>query len=340
MEKEQTEQIKNTEKKFVVIGSNSFSGASFIGYLLDRGYEVVGISRSPEAEPVFLPYKKKRQQAFAFYQLDLNRDLDRIIEVIREFAPHYLVNFAAQGMVAESWQNPEHWFQTNVLAHIKLHERLRQSDFLGKYVNISTPEVYGNCTGNVKEDAPYNPSTPYAVSKAACDMSLQTFYKNYQFPVVFTRAVNIYGPGQQLYRIIPRTIMSIKSGRKLPLQGGGTSVRSFLHARDMADATLRVALHAPPGEIYHVSTDRYLAIRDVVELICKIMGVSFEEAVEIVGERPGKDAAYYVDSTKIRENLGWQDQIAMEDGISETVEWVNDNYSELENCPLEYIHKP
>ena len=99
-----------------------------------------------------------------------------------------------------------------------------------------------------------------------------TFFKNYQFPVVFTRAANVYGPGQQLYRIIPRTIFFIKLGRKLQLHGGGRSVRSFIHARDVAEGTLRVARQAPPGETYHFSTDLYLSIRELVERICARTG--------------------------------------------------------------------
>ena len=102
--------------------------------------------------------------------------------------PSFVVNFAAQSMVAESWLYPDQWYQTNVVANVKLHEKIRQFSFLKKYVHVSTPEVYGSCSGNVTESAPFNPSTPYAASRAACDLHLLTFFKNYQFPVVFTRA--------------------------------------------------------------------------------------------------------------------------------------------------------
>jgi len=191
----------------------------------------------------------------------------------------------------------------------------------------------------VREDAPFNPSTPYAASRAACDLHLQTFFQRYKFPVVFTRAANVYGPGQQLYRIIPRTVLYIRLGRKLQLHGGGHSVRSFIHIRDVADGTLRAARQAPPGEAYHLSTGVYVSIREIVTMICGKLGVAFEDAVEVVGDRPGKDAAYLLDSSKARQTLGWKDRIGLEEGIDETITWVSKHFDTLRKQPLDYIHK-
>jgi dTDP-glucose 4,6-dehydratase len=266
--------------------------------------------------------------------------VDQLIDTLTEFRPPWIVNFAAQSMVAESWQNPDHWYRTNVVANVRLHEKIRRFDFIKKYVHVSTPEVYGNCTGKVTENAPFNPSTPYAASRAACDLHLMTFFRNYRFPVVFTRAANVYGPGQQLYRIIPRTILFIKIGRKLQLHGGGHSVRSFIHVRDVADGTLRVASLGSPGEVYHFSTSHSLSIRELVELICRRMGVDLEQVTEDVGDRPGKDSAYLLDSSKARQTLGWTDTIELEKGIDETIAWVSENLKELQKRPFDYIHKP
>lgn len=328
------------EEKIAVIGSNSFSGAHFVDYAIDNGAEIIGISRSPEPTPVFLPYKKKPASSFRFYHRDLNHDLDKIMKIIQDFQPEYVVNFASQSMVGESWQYPEHWFQTNVVAMVKLHDQLRRCEFLKKYVHISTPEVYGTCEGVVKENTSYNPSTPYAVSRAAADMSLKTFFDAYDFPVVFTRAANVYGPGQQLYRIIPRAILYFMIGKKLQLHGGGHSVRSFIHIRDVADGTVRVARRGHPGEIYHLSTTRNISIRALVQMIAEQMELSFEDNIEDVGERLGKDAAYLLDSAKARDTLGWQDQISIEQGIEETIAWVRDNLDILKKLPFDYIHKP
>lgn len=329
--------------KMLVLGSNSFSGASFVDFALEKGAEVVGVSRSAEYPRVFLPYRwqgRKRAEPFRFFKADLNHDLSSLMDLIHDFRPEYLINFAAQGMVAESWEHPEHWMTTNIVSNVRLHDELRKCEFLKKYVHVSTPEVYGTCEGLIRESTAYNPSTPYAVSRAAADMSLMAFFRAYGFPVVFTRAANVYGPGQQLYRIIPRTILCFLTGKKLQLHGGGHSVRSFIHIRDVADGTLRVARMASPGEIYHLSTPQNISIRSLVEMIADQMKVPFEKHVEMVGERLGKDSAYLLDSSKARDELEWNARISLEQGIEETIAWVRTNLEELMGQPFDYVHKP
>ena len=329
-----------TPERFFVIGSNSFSGAGFVRHLLAEGHPVTGISRSPEPHPAFLPYRWDGDaRAFHFHQLDLNHDLEAIVALLEAERPSHVVNFAAQSMVAESWQYPDQWFMTNVVSTVRLHERLRRMSFLTRYVHVTTPEVYGSTSGLVGEDAPFNPSTPYAVSRAAGDMSLRTFHATYGFPVVYTRAANVYGAGQQLYRIVPRTVFFIRTGRKLQLQGGGRSERAFVHVADVADATRRVALHGHNGEAYHISPERIVSIRELVEMICRRLAVNFADVVDIVDDRPGKDAAYRLDSAKIRRELGWQDKVSLEAGIDETVDWVDRNLDDLQRLPSAYIHK-
>src|ERR1044072_9464671 len=131
-------------EKCFVIGSNSFSGATFVDLLLRKGIEVVGASRSPEPIGAFLPYKwtnkEKRGSSFVFAQLDLNKDSERIAQSMEGFRPDYVVNFAAQSMVAERWLYPEHWYQTNVTANVRLHEKLRHFTFIKKYVHVSPPD--------------------------------------------------------------------------------------------------------------------------------------------------------------------------------------------------------
>ncbi|GAF88773.1 unnamed protein product, partial [marine sediment metagenome] len=138
------------KRKIVVIGSNSFSGSDFIDLLLnDKRNEVVGISRSPEKSALFLPYKRRQGTNFEFYQMDLNKDMSQIIKLLYSFEPAYVVNFAAQSEVAPSWEHPEQWFQTNVVALAKLTNALKDRNYLKRYVHISSPEVYGTCEGSV-----------------------------------------------------------------------------------------------------------------------------------------------------------------------------------------------
>lgn len=326
-------------ENMVVVGSNSFSGASFINYALQKNINIIGTSRSAEPVDALLPYKWNSRRNFSFEQLDLNQHLPQLMEIIQHIKPRYIVNFAAQSMVAESWLSPSDWFMTNTVSTIKFHDALRKCDFIKRYVHVSTPEVYGSCTGFVREDHPFNPSTPYAVSRAAADMSLRTFHQAYQFPVVTTRAANVYGPGQQLYRIIPRTILFIMLNRKIQLHGGGVSTRSFVHMEDVSEATWRIATNGVNGDTYHISTTETISIRELVEKICRKMQVPFNQHVEVVGERLGKDAAYLLESMKLRKELNWEDKISLDQGLDDCIAWVEKHLDTLKNQPLDYSHK-
>ena len=327
--------------KVVVIGSNSFSGSNFINLLLKRGFEVLAISRSNEYDEVFLPYKwnKAKQLNMTFYKMDVNKDLNDIIKKIRSFKPKFVVNFAAQGMVAESWLKPEDWYQTNVVSQVKLHNQLRQFDFIENYLHFSTPEVYGSTVGWIKESYDFAPNTPYAASRAACDLHLMTFFRNYNFPLTFTRAANVFGEGQQLYRIITKTILCGLVGTKLSLHGGGISERSFIHIDDVSEATYKVMSNGTPGETYHISTNEKISIKDLVWKVFDKLGLDPENFVDISDERLGKDHSYALDSSKIRTELSWDDYISLEEGIERTINWVQLNLNVLKKMPFEYIHK-
>ena len=328
-------------EKYLILGSNSFSGATFADFLAAKGHDVLATSRSDEPHEAFLPYKWQRRPGHVrFQRIDLNHDLDTLKSLLKTERPTHVVNFAAQSMVGESWLHPDHWMMTNVVSAVRLHELLRHYDGLDRYVHVTTPEAYGSTEGWVKEDAPFNPSTPYAVSRAAGDMSLRTYFANYKFPVVFTRAANVYGPGQQLYRIVPRTIVAAMGGQKLRLDGGGKSVRVFIHMTDVSDATLKIAHKGTLGDTYHISGYELVSIRNLVEMILERLGKSFDECVEIGPERAGKDTAYTLDSLKLRTELGWRDTISLQQGIDDVIRWAERFGADMAKLPAKYEHKP
>ncbi|MCG8528541.1 MAG: NAD-dependent epimerase/dehydratase family protein, partial [Opitutales bacterium] len=184
------------------------------------------------------------------------------------------------------------------------------------------------------------PSTPYGVAKLAGDLHIEALIKRYQFPAVFTRAANVYGPHQQLYRIIPRTILYLLSGKKLTLHGGGKSKRGFVNIRDVAQATLSAAEKGKIGESYHISeTDQLISIRSLVELICKIMNVSTDGFLELTDENFGQDDCFSLSSKKAEVELGWKSQISLENGIESVVAWIKDNWQFLQTQPWDYQHK-
>ena len=326
-------------EKIIVIGSNSFSGSHLVDYALENQDKVIGISRSEENHKIFLPYKDRINSDFEFYSLDLNRDIRKIIDLIDEFEPGYIYNFAAQGMVEESWENPEQWYRTNFISAVILHGNLMKRKYLKRFIQISTPEVYGSVHGSMMENTCYNPATPYAVSKAACDMSLMAYYKKYGFPVIITRAANVYGPGQQLYRLIPKTILAVKEHKKLPLHGGGMVHRSFIHIHDVIRATYLLAGIGEPGHIFHISTQTTISIRDLVKLICTKLGAEFESLVEISTKRASQDKEYRLDSSKVRSLTGWSDIIDLDTGIDQTIDWIENNYDVIGTMNREYIHR-
>ena len=326
---------------FLIIGSNSFTGSNFINFVIKKGYRVIGTSRSKEIDDSFLSYKWTNTKSnFKFFQIDLNKDLNQLIRIIDEFKPKYIVNFAAQGMVAESWLKPTHWYQTNIVSQVALHDELRRRPFIEKYTHVTTPEVYGNTENKwTKENLNFQPSTPYAVSRASCDLHLLSFHKAYKFPVVFTRAANVYGPGQQLYRIIPRTILSGLCKEPLQLHGGGVSERCFIHIDDVVEATLDITLKSEPGSTWHISGNEKISIKNLVIKICKKLEVDFDEIVNVSEERLGKDQSYLLDSSKLRKILKWEDKINLNDGLDETINWVKKYLSKFKAQSWEYEHK-
>jgi dTDP-glucose 4,6-dehydratase len=328
-------------RKIVVLGANSFSGQDFVDLLLDDPRnEVIGVSRSAQRPPLFLRYRLRADLSrYRYCQLDLNDDMPELLDLLDAEKPEAIVNFAAQSEVAPSWEHPEHWFQTNTVALSRLVNHLRRQDYVQRYLHVSSPEVYGTCVGSVYEDAPLNPSTPYAASKAGADLLLETYRRQFGFPLVTVRATNVYGAGQQLFKIIPRSAIYVRLARTIELHGGGSAVKSYIHIRDVSRGELAILDRGQVGSIYHLSPDCGIAVRDVVRLICERMGVSFEQATTAVEERPGQDAAYVIESTKAREELGWVPQVSIEDGLSEVVSWIDANWEEIAQQPLEYRHK-
>ncbi|WP_373840297.1 GDP-mannose 4,6-dehydratase [Methanospirillum sp.] len=328
-------------KTVCVIGSNSFSGSDFIDHVLEvTDYDIIGISRSPEKDPIFLPYKSRSDLSrFSFHQLDLNADMSGIISLLSNRKPEYIINFAAQSEVAPSWKHPEQWFMTNAVAIAKLGNYLKDQEWLLRYVQISTPEIYGTCEGFVDEHAPMNPSTPYAASKAAGDLMLQTLVKNFNFPLITIRSTNVYGAHQQLHKIIPRSIIYLKTGRKIQLHGGGEAVKSYIHIRDISKGELAAMERGMPGEIYHLSPDTGISIKDLVSKICILMGKEFESSVLSVGERLGQDKAYTLNSEKARTELDWKPDISFDHGLSDVISWIGNNFERIRDFPLDYIHQ-
>jgi dTDP-glucose 4,6-dehydratase len=184
-----------------------------------------------------------------------------------------------------------------------------------------------------------NPSTPYAASKAAADLLLSTYRKQCGFPLLSVRATNVYGARQQLFKIIPRSVIYVKLGQTIQLHGGGRAVKSYIHIRDVSRGELCILERGQVGALYHLSPDQGVSVREVVRLICQRMGRAFDRATRAVAERPGQDAAYVIDSGRARTELGWAPQVTLDAGLAEVVDWVDASWEQIQAQPLEYQHK-
>ncbi len=327
-------------KTFFIIGSNSFSGSNFTKLVLDRGFKVIAISRSRELHKKFLAYKNsKNLKNFKFYKHDLNKDLQNIRKLLIKNKPQYIVNYAAQGMVEQSWKNPEDWYLTNLYSQSKFYNSLLNLKFIKKIIHVSTPEVYGNTKKKIKESYLFNPTTPYAISRAAMDFHLIKFHEYKNLPIILTRTANIYGPGQQLYRIIPKSLFLSRNNKKFPLDGNGNTKRSFIYVDDASLATFKICMKGKLGETYHISTNVIKTIKEIIKLVCKVTGKDFKRFIKIKNERLGKDYLYYLNSNKLRNNLNWKPKISLEIGIKKTLEWIDENFELFKQDQLNYRHK-
>lgn len=307
-------------RRWALIGASSFSGTAFRRFLREK-------HPADEVEELSRPF------------FDLTKRMDIFKDALHSQRPHYIVNFAALNMVAESWKHYADYYQTNLIGVSRLAEIATEMPWLRRFVQVSTPEVYGAQHTMLAEDTPYNPSTPYAVSRAAIDMHLMALHRTASLPVVFTRSVNVYGPGQPLYRVIPKTVMKIIRGQKLELHGGGQSARSFIHIDDVSASIYLVATHGAAGAVYHTSTEKQTRIVDLVWDICGLMGVNAKSVIVNVPERPGKDMAYQLSSERIRGELKWRDRIDFSDGLRETVQWFKERAEDYAGESLEYTHR-
>lgn len=321
----------------LILGANSFSGSSFASSLPNK-YTKHLVFRTPAATELFVRKSPKIENE-SETEWNINENHEVIIDLILKNRITIIVNFAAQSMVGQSWEKPEDWYEANIMSLSKLLNSIRKETKISKFIQFSTPEVYGSTNGWVKESFRFAPNTPYAISRAASDWHLKALYDNFGFPVIFTRAANVFGERQKPYRIIPRVILSALMGKKIPLHGGGESTRSFIYISDVCDALLKIIEQGKIGESYHISTYESVKIRELVAMIASRLEVRIENLIELAPDRPGKDSAYLLDSRKIRDDLGWIDHITLSEGIDRTIRWVEENLKELADVPLDYEHR-
>jgi dTDP-glucose 4,6-dehydratase len=324
-------------RSYALIGGGGVFAVHFAKYLLatNKAKRVIAIGRNPPAQPPFTLDVGKGDPRYSYQQIHLVFEQDRLFELFDREKPEVIVNFAALAF-ATSWEKSFRYYETNVVALAKMCEELMKRSYLERFIQIGTSELYGPVDHPVPETAPVKPTSPYAVSKLAGDMHLETLFEVRKFPMNIIRPSNAYGPGQLLYRVLPRAVYCALSGSKLPLQGGGTVKKSYMHAQDLAHAIWLIAEKAPFGRTYNVGPERPSTIRSLVELVAEESGVPFDKLVEMTPGRVGEDAQYWLDSTRIKTELGYAETVPLRDGIRDMVAWGREYFSQLPP-PAEFV---
>lgn len=302
---------------WMILGGGGVFGLHLAAWLQRSGERVVAVGRNPMPAPPFALGLQDGGAGFRFEQVHILFESDRLLRLMDEVKPEVIVNFAALAY-ATSWQDSARYYETNVVALARMTEWLTGKPWLQRFIQIGTSELYGSCHVPAHEGSRLLPTSPYAVSKMAADLHLQTLKK---FPAVILRPSNCYGEAQQLYRIVPRAAWCAETGNRVPLNGGGTVRKSYMHAEDLARAIMLVAKRGEIGGIYNAGPERPISIRLLVEAVARAAGIAFDALVEHAPQRALEDDTYWIDSGRIR-SLGWEPKVELEDGIGRVRRWV------------------
>ncbi|NMM46716.1 NAD-dependent epimerase/dehydratase family protein [Rhodospirillaceae bacterium KN72] len=326
-----------SEKTYAIIGGGGSFGIHTALYLLDHAQpkKVIGIGRQA-LRPEPFSMNVDQREGYEYYAYHVTHELDLLLELLDREKPDVIINFAAQGEGAVSWKHSWRFFETNSMALARLSEELIKRDWMEHFIQIGTSEMYGSVDRAVTEEEPIKPSSPYAASKVAFDMYLMSVNKFQQFPMTIIRPCNCYCPGQLLHRVIPKAIWAGLTGHKLPLHGGGKAEKSYMHARDLGRAIHLIAEKGPEGRVFNAGPLNPTSIHEVVERCAGALGIPFEELCEVTGDRLGQDSRYWLDSSAIKDAVGWAPEIGWDEGLAEMVDWGKTYLDQIRDWPTDY----
>lgn len=327
--------------RVIVTGGAGFIGSAVVRHLvLDKGYDVLNVDALTYAG--YLPSLRAVDSTanYRFLHADIC-DRPAMEQAISEFRPQRIMHLAAESHVDRSITGAADFIQTNVIGTFTLLEAARgywsglegtaKDEF--RFLHVSTDEVYGSLgdDGLFSETTPYDPSSPYSASKASSDHLATAWQRTYGLPVVVSNCSNNYGPYHFPEKLIPLTILNALAGERLPVYGKGENVRDWLYVEDHARALDLIAERGRVGETYNVGGRNERRNIEVVRQICAVLDKLApanrprEELIEFVTDRPGHDARYAIDATKLETELGWRARENFDSGIEKTVQWYLDN---------------
>lgn len=327
--------------RVIVTGGAGFIGSALVRHLVnERGYDVLTIDALTYAGNKASLRDVEGNPSHQLLEANIC-DRAAMDAAISKFRPDRIMHLAAESHVDRSITGAADFIQTNIVGTFTLLEAARQywleldaeAKDAFRFLHVSTDEVYGSlgAEGLFEEVTPYDPSSPYSASKAASDHLAKAWHRTYGLPVVVSNCSNNYGPYHFPEKLIPLTILNALAGRKLPVYGKGDNVRDWLYVEDHARALDLIAEKGRPGETYNVGGRNERQNIEVVRRICAVLddlvpsGSPRSELIEFVTDRPGHDARYAIDATKLETELGWKAQENFDSGIEKTVRWYLDN---------------
>jgi len=331
-------------KKFIVTGGLGFIGSNLIKYLLDLGYYVVNLDKITYASNFYNIKEFKNSKNYQFIKCDIKDK--RIKSLLFKIKPKCIFNLAAETHVDRSIDNPESFIQSNIVGVYNLLESFKElsKTYNSKLVHISTDEVYGDIlTGRSSEKHRYQPSSPYAASKAASDHLVSSYIRTYEIPAIVTNCSNNYGPKQHPEKLIPKLIYNILNNKPLPIYGNGKNSREWIYVKDHCEALIKVYQKGKVGEFYNIGTNKNLKNIDVSKKLIRVsknlIDVGKKVKITFIKDRPGHDIRYALNSNKIKNQLKWKPKINFEKGIRLTFEWYNNNKKYYESLSKKDILK-
>jgi dTDP-glucose 4,6-dehydratase len=312
--------------KVLITGGAGFIGSSFVRHLLRsrKDVSVVNYDLLTYAGNLRNVAEVAEDPRYHFVRGDI-ADARCVDALFEDHGFDAVVNFAAETHVDRSIFDSAPFIHTNVEGTRCLLEASRKFK-IGKYVQISTDEVYGSLgpTGSFREDTPIDPSSPYSASKAAADLLVLAYHRTYGLPAVITRCTNNYGPYQFPEKLIPVLITNAMEDRALPIYGDGLNVREWIFADEHSRAVLLALERGRPGEVYNVGSGHEKTNLDVVRAVLEVVGKP-ESLIQFVKDRPGHDRRYAIDCSKIRREWDWSTEIDFVSGLAATVAWYREN---------------
>ena len=327
--------------KLLVTGGAGFIGSAVVRMAVARGHSVLNIDALTYAGCLENLSCVANEPNYAFANVDI-RNRKNLDLTFSEFRPDAVMHLAAESHVDRSIDNPEIFIETNVNGTFNMLEASRcYWQDCGKpksfrFLHVSTDEVFGSLPNDpavkFSEDTPYDPRSPYSASKASSDHLVRAWNKTFNLPILITNCSNNYGPYHFPEKLVPVVILNALAEQALPIYGDGLSVRDWLFVEDHADALLLVLEKGTVGRSYNIGGENERTNLELVQTICGILDRlrprskgHYSDLIKFVHDRPGHDARYAIDPSRIINELGWSPSLTIEQGLEKTVSWYLEN---------------